>query len=223
MPDLNKEMDVRLEALSMYRVLDGLIHNINTPLNIIIGYSQQLKKQYPEIANLESITEAGIQIDDLVQACSRQYISRVQSEIVTFELGPWLEDEIRLLKNILDVKHSLRFELLQPEEKMMVRSSPLLLGLFIDALVLQVKTENTNSNGNNVVKFNVENSGEYAMLSILLPEGEQVTSGLSSFLTGLESRLEQMFEVSPRDRKLFTWSLPEKHEMKILLPLAGEA
>ncbi|MFO7659283.1 MAG: hypothetical protein R6V77_00035 [Candidatus Cloacimonadaceae bacterium] len=223
MPDLNKETDVRLEALSMFKVLDGLIHNINTPLNVIIGYSQQLKKQYPEIAYLESITDAGIQIDDLVQACSRQYITRMQSEIRKFELGPWLEDEIKLLKNILEVKHSLRFELNQPEQKISVKSNQMLLGLFIDALVLQAKAENSNSNGDNIVRFSIANSGDFAVLSILLPENEQITQGLSSFLTGLESSLEQMFEVSAKEANLFTWSLPEAHEVKILLPIAGEA
>lgn len=223
MPDLNKETDVRLEALSMFKVLDGLIHNINTPLNVIIGYSQQLKKQYPEIAYLESITDAGIQIDDLVQACSRQYVTRMQNEIRKFELGSWLADEIKLLKNILEVKHSLRFELNQPEQKISVKSNPMLLGLFIDALVLQAKAENSNTNGDNIVCFRITNSGDFAVLSILLPENEKVTSGLSSFLTGLESSLEQMFEVSAKEANLFTWSLPEAHEVKILLPMAGEA
>ena len=146
MPEFLKISDLQIEALSMYRVLEGLIHNINTPLNVIIGYSQQLKKQYPEINCLENITEAGLHIDDLVQSCSRKYIQRMDAESGRFELKQWLIDEIRLLKNILEIKHTLRFELDLPEQDLFVKSNPMLLGLFIDSLVLQARTIQASAN-----------------------------------------------------------------------------
>jgi signal transduction histidine kinase len=47
-------------------VLEGLIHNIRTPLNLILGYAQQMQKQ-TDNPYLERIYQAGIKIDDLMQ------------------------------------------------------------------------------------------------------------------------------------------------------------
>lgn len=217
------EFDLRLEALSMYKVLDGLIHNINTPLNVVIGYSQQLKKQFPEIAYLESITDAGIHIDDLVQSCSRQLIQRISSDICTFDLKLWLDDEIKLLKNILEIKHALRLEANLPDKEVTVSSNPALLGLFVESLILQTRNSNITANGENLVRFNVTANNQRAELSIQLPKNAAVTMNLTEFLPALQQKLEQLFQVSVKDENLFAWEISNTQEVKILLPIAGKA
>ena len=214
---------MRLEALSMYKVLDGLIHNINTPLNVVIGYSQQLKKQFPEIAYLESITDAGIHIDDLVQSCSRQLIQRISSDICTFDLKLWLDDEIKLLKNILEIKHALRLEANLPDKEVTVSSNPALLGLFVESLILQTRNSNITANGENLVRFNVTANNQRAELSIQLPKNAAVTMNLTEFLPALQQKLEQLFQVSVKDENLFAWEISNTQEVKILLPIAGKA
>lgn len=207
----------------MYKVLDGLIHNINTPLNVVIGYSQQLKKQFPEIAYLESITDAGIHIDDLVQSCSRQLIQRISSDICTFDLKLWLDDEIKLLKNILEIKHALRLEANLPDKEVTVSSNPALLGLFVESLILQTRNSNITANGENLVRFNVTANNQRAELSIQLPKNAAVTMNLTEFLPALQQKLEQLFQVSVKDENLFAWEISNTQEVKILLPIAGKA
>jgi len=223
MPENYNEPAIRIEALSMYKVLEGLIHNINTPLNIIIGYSQQLKKQYPELTYLESITEAGIQIDDLVQSCSRQFMQRMDAEICRFDVKLWLEDEIRLLKNILEIKHALRFEINLPEQELFVISSPMLLGLFLESIVLQVRLVKDSHGGENLLKIGVNSNENEVELSVLLPENALQNQSLETFLSELQAGLEHSFHVSFKDDQLFTWQLIQEREVKILLTIDGEA
>jgi hypothetical protein len=182
MVDLYPDPEKQLETLSVLRVLEGLIHNINTPLNVIIGYSQQLKKQYPEIKYLDSITDAGLQIDDLVQVCSGQLAQKLVSCECSIDLKQWLQNELKLLKNILAIKHSLQLEDNLPDEKIHVLTNPSMLGALVDNLVLFVMNNANLTPGNNKMIFNLQIINERVCLRLNIPECAILKNSLPEWL-----------------------------------------
>lgn len=136
MPDILKDDEIIVQSLALHKVLEGLIHNINTPLNLILGYSQQLKKQYPDVQQLDRIYQAGLQIDDLVRSCTRNMIQRLGKDKRSFDVITWLSDEIKTLNDVLDIKHKIQIVTQLPATEIFVESSPLLLSLFIESLLI---------------------------------------------------------------------------------------
>jgi signal transduction histidine kinase len=194
MPEINNVTSQVIEALSLHHVLEGLVHNINTPLNIIIGYSQQLKKQYPDIKYLEKITEAGLEIDDLVKACSEAFVNRTDSTEETFGLNQWLENEIRLLKNNLEIKHALRFDTYPSATEVKVTSRPLILSLFFESLVLVIRNKCESSQADRSVGVQVLTVGTMGILEISLPGCSKPGFDIQVYVHDLLSELSAYHE-----------------------------
>jgi signal transduction histidine kinase len=49
------------------RLVEGVVHNINSPLNTIVGYAQLIKKQYPECNDIDKVSSAGNNIAKTVK------------------------------------------------------------------------------------------------------------------------------------------------------------
>jgi signal transduction histidine kinase len=216
MPERNKGMQSTVETLSMYKVLEGLIHNINTPLNVIIGYSQQLKKQYPEITTLDSITEAGLKIDDLVSASSRHIVQRLNSERVTFDLNQWLADEVKFLNNNLEIKHILRIDLNQEEKPIRVDSNPHLLGIFIESLILHIKGIPDLASGNNHLVFATEKKDKIASIVVTIPASDKLKQNLDDYLSATQREIERCFDLVFQPGYPFEWQFDRDREVKII-------
>jgi signal transduction histidine kinase len=217
MPEHLKDSAVLIETLSMHRILEGLIHNINTPLNVIIGYAQQLQKQYPEIASLDKIKQAGLEIDDMVKLCSDEFVSRMDICNREFELNKWMSDEVTFMKNILDVKHSLRFELVPSAQDVTVHSNPLLLSLFFESLILHIKNNSIISSEDKTVSVSAEDNGDRACLIIKLPDYRKLKAGLEEYLRELQTELENGFELMLRDDSILSWDLINPRCVEIYL------
>lgn len=202
----------------MFRVLEGLIHNINTPLNVILGYSQQLKKQHPELNGLDYITQAGIQIDDLVQSLSRQLAQRFTAEEEVFDLRQWVQDEMLLLRNILEIKHSMHFQVSIPETELPVKSSPLMLSVFIESLMLHIRSCPEIKTGNNSFEIKVQDNGDTASLSIRIPHSEMLRQELPAFLEDLLNRTTATFLPDAYPKQALNLSYDGNQEISISFP-----
>jgi light-regulated signal transduction histidine kinase (bacteriophytochrome) len=199
MPDNFTGTKNLVETLSLYRVLEGLIHNINTPLNVVIGYSQQLKKQYPDITYLDKITEAGLAIDDLIRSCAESFVGRLDNGLSSFDLNKWLEVEIRFLKNILEVKHAVKFEIKPGKNLPEVLSNQLMLSLFFESLVLFIRNKCELKPGNRTLSVSAEMMHDKPVLLIRIPVCTRMHP-LSDFMKELSTELADSFElVSPNE------------------------
>ncbi|MCB5231307.1 MAG: ATP-binding protein [Candidatus Cloacimonas sp.] len=49
------------------RLVEGIVHNINSPLNSIVGYAQLIKKEHPDLIDVEKIHQAGNNIAKMVK------------------------------------------------------------------------------------------------------------------------------------------------------------
>ncbi len=220
MTEISKESENRIETLAMYKVMEGLIHNINTPLNLIIGYSQQLKKQYPEISHLDKINNAGLKIDEIVQACSKQMIQRLQNKTLDFELNQWVRDEINLLNNILDIKHSLLFEANLSEGIVSVNSNPLIMGLFFESIILYIIRFAESFHSNKTIFLKTHSAGNNAELILHLPV-KTTKIKIDSYLSKLQIALQKDYDFVADTDFPFVWQCNNDGEIIIILPLKG--
>lgn len=189
MKDKLKKTEFVADTIALNKILEGLIHNINTPLNIIIGYSQHLKKQHPELEALDKIKEAGLQIDDFIQSCQRVAIQKCFSNNTTLELNQWLQDEIKYIKNNLDIKHTLKFETLTNVKNIMVETNPLILSIFWESMFQSTACKKMNQTGSNSVRTEIISEGDQVFLEIqsdsflIYDEFEEFLLLLYSYLT----------------------------------------
>lgn len=121
-------------------ILEGLVHNLNNHLNLILGYSQRLEKTHPELKESIKIYDAGIKIDDTL----KNLIHHLGSKALAFEqelyLNKWLDQELEYLQHDLNIKHHVCIEREDQESSKLLKISPLYLSLWYEAVLLKLSS-----------------------------------------------------------------------------------
>ncbi len=130
-----------LNFLMFRQLTEGLIHNLNTPLNLILGYTQQLKKQFPDVPFLDKIYDAGVQIDDLLHTSYSQNLIKLDTHERKIELRQWLQNELKLISNWLEIKHNLKIKTILPARETPVFTKPQLLSLCFESIMLLINQQ----------------------------------------------------------------------------------
>ena len=222
MTDSFIDSEISVQTLAVQKVLEGLIHNINTPLNLILGYSQQMKKMHPELVNIEKIYIAGLQIDDLIQACARQISSRLQAETSQFDLTYWIINEVKLLNNIIEIKRNITFETVLPMEGLLVQSSQMLLSLFMESTVLYIKNATEATTESCKIRIALEHQADKATITVSLPEDVKDKLDLETYLTKLQIELDSLSSSNFAEGNHFSWQVKAETEIQIFLQVAGQ-
>lgn len=123
------------EQLYFKHILEGLIHNLNSPLNLILGFAQQLQKSNPELEKLHRILDAGLGMDDILRKTYLSFLNRINPEKQDLDLAQWVSDEICYLTNNLEIKHQCIFQYSQASNPVPVHSSALLLSFTLESLI----------------------------------------------------------------------------------------
>lgn len=131
-------MENRFEALTLRQILAGLKHNLNTPLNLILGYAQQLQGSYPENPGLQKIIDAGLKIDKQLTDCRDEVQARLFQDSETFDLCAWLQAELSFLYCDLQIKRGIVFETQALPETLLISCSRPLLSLTFETIILSI-------------------------------------------------------------------------------------
>jgi signal transduction histidine kinase len=91
--------------------LEGLIHNINTPLNTIIGYVQILLRENPDSKALQKIMESGFQIDASLKSVHDKIEANRSRFIQQIDVNNVIKNELEIGRNNLFFKHNVHLEL----------------------------------------------------------------------------------------------------------------
>jgi signal transduction histidine kinase len=91
--------------------LEGLIHNINTPLNTIIGYVQILLRENPESKALQKIMESGFQIDSSLKSIQDKIGSNRSRFKQQIDVNRVIQNELEIGRNDLFFKHNVHVDL----------------------------------------------------------------------------------------------------------------
>ncbi|MCB5271637.1 MAG: hypothetical protein LHW56_07310 [Candidatus Cloacimonetes bacterium] len=121
-------------------ILEGLVHNLNNDLNLILGYAQRLNKSHPEFKETNIIYDAGIKVDDTLKGLVRH----LESKSFAFEqdvcLDDWLDQELEYLQNNLLIKHKIVFTRQDQVKGQILRISPLYLALWLESKLLRLSS-----------------------------------------------------------------------------------
>ena len=110
--------------------MEGIIHNVNTPLNTIMGYSQMISTNNPENRFSEKITKAAYQIDDYLKQFSNalENYRKITPDFIS--LNDIIIQEVALLHHSLFFKHSVKIKLHLDEQM------PIMKFIFFDIALL---------------------------------------------------------------------------------------
>jgi len=101
-------------------VTEGLIHNLRTPLNLVLGYAQKISDDNGFSAR---IYEAGVKMDDMLQQTWEALQTRLSGQSPT-ELNEWLQSELVILHCVLPIKHHFSINAGFLNSPVMVDASP---------------------------------------------------------------------------------------------------
>jgi signal transduction histidine kinase len=178
-------------------VLEGMIHNIRTPLNLIMAYAQQQKKL--EVSELsEKILSSALKIDDMLQETWEAVQSR-SPEREPVSLESWLNSELKLINCILPFKHRLLIDAVSLNSEVKAQISTLYLSVWVESLLdmlirlipigqIKISVSILSNSGQNsalviCVSSNEANWDEIETELKQLPNSERIPA------CGLESRL----------------------------------
>jgi light-regulated signal transduction histidine kinase (bacteriophytochrome) len=123
------------ENIALKHILEGLIHNLNNPLNLVLGYAQRIKQEQPENQDAEKIYQAGIRMDDILRDISAKLWDNSYNIKQTLCLNEWLDTELRYLQNHLQIKHHVLFERDDTCEDARLTAAPLMLSQWYETVL----------------------------------------------------------------------------------------
>ncbi len=98
------------------RNIEGIVHNLNSPLNSILGYSQLMKKSHPEFKDIDKILNAGSAAARIVKGLLDKVKKSNASMIHPVNVNEVIEQELELCNHNLFFKHYVMLEKdLQPD------------------------------------------------------------------------------------------------------------
>ncbi|MEN6444845.1 MAG: hypothetical protein ABFC98_02225 [Candidatus Cloacimonas sp.] len=120
-------------------ILEGLIHNVRTPLNLILGYVHRLKQRV-DCDEADQIYKAGIKLEDILQETWEAIQIRGGKSSKT-ALNTWLNAELSFLQNYLEIKHRFLFTPHFFEKEVLGKISPISLSEWFEALLLHITSK----------------------------------------------------------------------------------
>ncbi len=90
------------------RRVEGIVHNMNSPLNSIIGYAQLLLKETGKNEDLEKILKSGKLIAHYIKSLQQKIKNDHISVYRPLDINELLQNELELFKNNLFFKHHVK-------------------------------------------------------------------------------------------------------------------
>lgn len=164
------------------QLLEGLIHNLRSPLNVIIGYSQKV----PDENATKHIYAAGINMDDQLQHLLNSLYA-ITEDATAQSLSEWLEAELVILKNLLPIKRQFTFELPDTLNPIWANFSGQLLSQFTEEILLSLASLMPHT----MLTATIELDSDPALIMML--NLSEVPDNLTAVLDGIGARFYDPF------------------------------
>jgi len=129
------------EPIALKHILEGLIHNLNNPLNLILGYAQRVKQAQPENPDAEKIYQAGIKMDDILKDIAKKLWDNSYNIKESLCLNEWLDGELKYLQHHLRVKHQVLFDRSDSCQSAEIKAAPLMLSQWYETVLAALLKE----------------------------------------------------------------------------------
>ncbi|MDM8549219.1 hybrid sensor histidine kinase/response regulator [Desulfobacterales bacterium HSG2] len=115
---LNEQVRMRTEQLidaekmaAIGRYAAGIVHNLNNPLQVIMGNAQLLAMKHPDNRKIMSLRKAAAQMRKIIGTILSTSYRESRSECMNIDLNEVLKDQMELLKASPFFKHRIRTEM----------------------------------------------------------------------------------------------------------------
>lgn len=198
-------MDPRFKTLTMRHLLTGLIHNLNTPLNLILGYAQQLQRAYPDETGLQKIIDAGLRIDHQLNNANGALQVRLFQNTQNFDPEVWLRRELSFLSCDLKIKRGIVFDCVSVSAGISVNNSEQLLSLVFETVIYSILESKTEASAR--IGLSLASEPDAIILGISFP---QATIGYTGDLIRIvNAHLDPLIE---------SWDIPDWQNFLNLVP-----
>ncbi len=87
------------------KLLVGVVHNLNSPLNSIVGYSQFLKEDFPDNKDIDRLHQSAIKISGMVKGLLNKNRNENRSMPQNINVNEVINDELEMCEHNLFFKH----------------------------------------------------------------------------------------------------------------------
>jgi signal transduction histidine kinase len=123
-------------ATNLVKNIDGLIHNLNSPLNNIMGYTLLAQQKNPAVPELKKILSAADSINSLLQNLNQALEFFQMKKKQRFSFPELIQTELELLQHSLFFKHKVEIHFSESD------NSPTFLFLYSDfAMIFSILTD----------------------------------------------------------------------------------
>ena len=110
----NREMQFRLfenyKLSSLGKMIQGIAHNLNTPLGTILGRAELIKLKNPSISELDIIIEQCENINKIIRSIVKKANVEDQDRESFWDIHYMIEEELNLIGSIIDMEPDLTVE-----------------------------------------------------------------------------------------------------------------
>ena len=86
-------------------LLVGVVHNLNSPLNSIVGYSQFLKRDFPDNSDIDRLHQSSLKISSMVKGLLNKNRNENRSMPQNINVNEVINDELDMCEHNLFFKH----------------------------------------------------------------------------------------------------------------------
>ncbi|MCG8688194.1 MAG: hybrid sensor histidine kinase/response regulator [Desulfobacterales bacterium] len=115
---LNEQVNIRTAQLidaekmaALGRHTAGIVHNLNTPLQAIMGKAQLLAMDHPDDRGILSLEKAAFQMRDIISSILTTSCRQSRESIEDIDLNQVINEQVDMLKFNLVWKHSIQWDM----------------------------------------------------------------------------------------------------------------
>jgi signal transduction histidine kinase len=103
---------IRINRLSeVGRRVQGIVHNLNSPLNSVIGYTQLLLDEHPESSDLKKIKDTSITMSNWIRSLLQKTVDDSIAMTRTVNINTMIQQELAFCTHDLFFKHNVKLEM----------------------------------------------------------------------------------------------------------------
>jgi signal transduction histidine kinase len=109
---LKLELEKKSKLAELGLLIEGISHNLNSPLNNIMGYTQLIKRKYPDDLDFEKIMKNGERMTDIIKSLMLRMNNQIQSEKQKININELVNAEISYWNHNLFFKNNINKEII---------------------------------------------------------------------------------------------------------------
>ncbi len=105
---LKLELEKKSKLAELGLLIEGISHNLNSPLNNIMGYTQLIRRKYPDDDDFEKIMKNGERMTEIIKSLMLRMNNQIQSKKQNININELVNAEISYWNHNLFFKNNIK-------------------------------------------------------------------------------------------------------------------